>query len=158
MESMMGSRSRPFSVSWYSTRGGTSANVWRSTIPSSSSARRRSESVRGLMPASERSSSQKRDRPSERSRTSSRVHLPQTTSAVRQTGHVGSPATPNTLPTEARCSAAGLRVGRGVRPLALVPGHDLAGLESVHRPRGEELAELGLHVLVDLDLVAHDAA
>src|SRR5688572_30998299 len=38
----------------------------RSTIPSSSSARRRSESVRGLMPASERSSSQKRDRKSTR--------------------------------------------------------------------------------------------
>src|SRR6476660_2040674 len=42
------------------------------------------------MPASERSSSQKRERPSERSRTSRSVHLPQMTSAVRQTGHVGS--------------------------------------------------------------------
>src|SRR3954451_15458734 len=71
-------------------------------MPSSSSARRRSERVRGLMPARERSSSQKREQPSARSRTSRRVHLPHTTSAVRQTGHVGSPATPNTLPNEVR--------------------------------------------------------
>ena len=60
---MIGSSARPFSVSAYSTRGGTSGKVWRSTIPSSSSARSRSESVRGLIPASERSSSQKRERP-----------------------------------------------------------------------------------------------
>src|SRR3954454_20005613 len=59
-------------------------------MPSSSSARRRSESVRGLMPCSERSSSQNRERPSARSRTSSSVHLPQTMSAVRQTGQVAS--------------------------------------------------------------------
>ena len=90
----------PFRVSAYSTRGGTSGNVWRSTMPSSSSARRRSESVRGLMPASERSSSQKRERPSARSRTSRRVHLPQTISAVAQTGQVSS-HTPKTLPNEA---------------------------------------------------------
>ena len=57
-------------------------------MPSSSSARRRSESVRGLMPVSERSSSQKRERPSARSRMISSVHLPQTISAVRQTGQV----------------------------------------------------------------------
>src|SRR4051812_25103859 len=38
------------------------------------------------MPCSERSSSQNRERPSARSRTSSSVHLPQTMSAVRQTG------------------------------------------------------------------------
>ena len=55
-------------------------------MPSSSSARRRSESVRGLIPSSERSSSQKRLEPSARSRMIRRVHLPQTTSAVRQTG------------------------------------------------------------------------
>ena len=55
-------------------------------MPSSSSARRRSESVRGEMPSSERSSSQKRARPSARSRITSSVHLPQTMSAVRQTG------------------------------------------------------------------------
>ena len=75
MSSMIGSSARPFSVSAYSTRGGTSAKVWRSTMPSSSSARRRSDSVRGLMPASERSSSQKREQPSARSRTSSSVHF-----------------------------------------------------------------------------------
>ena len=50
MSSMIGSSARPFSVSAYSTRGGTSGKVWRSTMPSSSSARRRSDSVRGLMP------------------------------------------------------------------------------------------------------------
>src|SRR3954467_1897640 len=63
-------------------------------MPASSSARRRSESVRGLMPASERSSSEKREQPSARSRTSSSVHLPQMISAVRQTGQVSSTGTP----------------------------------------------------------------
>ena len=58
---MIGTSARPFSVSSYSTRGGTSGKVWRATMPSSSSARRRSESVRGEMPSSERSSSQNRD-------------------------------------------------------------------------------------------------
>src|ERR1700744_4508349 len=56
-------------------------------MPSSSRARSRSDRVRGLIPSSERSSSQKRAFPSARSRTIRRVHLPQTTSAVRQTGH-----------------------------------------------------------------------
>src|ERR1700722_4726975 len=88
MSSTIGNRARPFSVSAYSTRGGTSGKVWRSTIPSSSRARNRNESVRGLMPANERSSSQKREQPSERSRTNRSVHLLQTISAVMQTGHV----------------------------------------------------------------------
>src|ERR1700754_3363374 len=88
MSSTSGTRASPFLVSAYSTRGGTSGKVWRSTMPSSSSARRRSERVRGLIPSSERSSSQKRALPSARSRISSRVHLPQTTSAVLQTGQV----------------------------------------------------------------------
>ena len=101
MSSMIGSSARPLSVSAYSTRGGTSPNVWRSTIASSSSPRRRRDRVRGLMPASERSSSQKRERPSDSSRTSRRVHLPQTISAVRHTGHVSSTAISIvTLPTE----------------------------------------------------------
>ena len=43
-------------------------------------------SVRGEMPASEPSNSQQRERPSARSRITSSVHLPQTMSAVRQTG------------------------------------------------------------------------
>src|ERR671915_2613932 len=86
MSSISGTSASPFDVSEYSTRGGTSGNVWRSTMPSSSSARRRSERVRGEIPASERSSSQKRERPSARSRIIRRVHLPQTMSAVRQTG------------------------------------------------------------------------
>ena len=68
------------------TRGGTSGNVVRSTTPSSSSALKRRERVRGEMPSSERSSSQKRERPSARSRMTRSVHLPQTMSAVRQTG------------------------------------------------------------------------
>ena len=92
MSSMIGSSARPFSVSAYSTRGGTSGKVWRSTMPSSSSARSRSERVRGLIPESERSSSQKRECPSARSRTSSSVHLPHTICAVMHTGHVSSSA------------------------------------------------------------------
>ena len=76
----------PSSVSAYSTRGGTSGNVSRATMPSSSSARRRSESVRGEMPSSERSSSQKRARLLGEVADHSSVHLPQTMSAVRQTG------------------------------------------------------------------------
>src|SRR3954468_14078627 len=91
---MIGTSARPFSVSAYSTRGGTSGNVVRRTMPSSSSARRRSDSVRGEMPPSERSSSQKRERPSARSRTMSSVHFPQTISAVRQTGQSGSGIAP----------------------------------------------------------------
>src|SRR6188474_737955 len=87
MSSTNGTRATPFSVSAYSTRGGTSGKVWRATMPSSSSARNRSDRVRGLIPSSERSSSQKRLRPSARSLITKSVHLPQTTSAVRQTGH-----------------------------------------------------------------------
>src|SRR5829696_4880707 len=83
---MIGTSARPFTVSAYSTRGGTSGKVWRATMPSSSSARSRSDSVRGEMPASERSSSQNRERPSARSRITSSVHLPHTMSAVLQTG------------------------------------------------------------------------
>src|SRR5262245_33567543 len=86
---MIGTSARPFSVSWYSTRGGTSGNVWRATMPSSSSALSLSESVRGEMPSRERSSSQKRQRPSARSRITSSVHLPQTISAVLTTGQSG---------------------------------------------------------------------
>src|SRR4051812_28397023 len=56
-------------------------------MPSSSSALRRSERVRGLIPSRERSSSQKRIESSARSRMIRRVHLPEITSAVRQTGH-----------------------------------------------------------------------
>src|SRR5262245_15061131 len=46
------------------------------------------ESVLGLMPASERSSSLKRRGPSARSRSITRVHLPGTIWAVARTGHV----------------------------------------------------------------------
>src|SRR3954471_10086923 len=108
MSSMIGRSALPLSVSAYSTRGGTSANVRRSTMPASSSARRRSERVRGLMPASERSSSENRERPSARSRTSSSVHLPQMISAVRQTGQVSSTGTP-TLYQVKCCRTGGLR-------------------------------------------------
>ena len=88
MSSISGTSAWPLSVRAYSTRGGTSGYVWRSTIPSSSSARNRRDRVRGLMPCSERSSSQNRERPSARSRITRSVHLPHTISAVRQTGHV----------------------------------------------------------------------
>src|SRR4051812_42888206 len=86
MSSMSGIRARPFSVSEYSTRGGTSGKVLRSMTPCSSRARSRSDSVRGLMPSSERSSSQKRQQPSARSRISRIVHLPERMSAVAVTG------------------------------------------------------------------------
>src|SRR3954452_20401595 len=89
MSSTSGARAWPLAVSEYSTRGGTSGKVWRTTMPSSSSARRRRERVRGLMPWSERSSSQKRARPSARSRITSIVHLPQMMSAVAQTRQFG---------------------------------------------------------------------
>ena len=92
MSSTIGASARPFSVSAYSTRGGTSGKVSRTTMPSSSSARSRSERVRGEMPSSWRSSSQKRDCPSDSSLTSNNVHLPQTISAVRQTGQEESEA------------------------------------------------------------------
>src|SRR4051794_4344691 len=164
---MMGSRSRPLSVSWYSTRGGTSANVWRSTTPSSSSARSRSDNVRGLMPASERSSSQKREVPSERSRTRSRVHLPQTTSAVRHTGQVGSLATPNTLPNEVQASGGRSVPGgppgriRGAHAVlergdlvALVVGQREAEDVDVLRPA---LVGAGLRQHADLGLVEQPA-
>src|SRR5689334_7477710 len=88
MSSIRGASASPFSVSAYSTRGGTSGKVRRTTTPSSSSARRRRERVRGLIPSSDRSSSQKRLVPPSRSRMMKRVHLPQTMSAVRQTGHL----------------------------------------------------------------------
>ena len=60
----------------------------RSTTSSCSSARSRSDSVRGLIPASERSNSQKRERPSARSRMIRSVHFPHTMSAVAHTGQV----------------------------------------------------------------------
>jgi hypothetical protein len=46
------------------------------------------------MPVSDRSSSENRDAPSASSRTSSRVHLPHTTSAVRQIGQSSATGTP----------------------------------------------------------------
>jgi hypothetical protein len=82
MSSISGSSAWPFGVSEYSTRGGTSEKLCRTTIPSSSSALSLSESVRGLIPVSERSSSQKRERPSARSRMIRIVHFPQISSAV----------------------------------------------------------------------------
>ena len=102
MSSTIGSSAWPLAVSAYSTRGGTSPNVCRSTIPSSSSARNRSDSVLGEIPANDRSSSQNRLCPSARSRISNRVHFPQMMSAVWQTGHVGSTGIwPITIPSEA---------------------------------------------------------
>src|SRR3954452_24841321 len=83
---MIGTSASPLSVSEYSTRGGTSGKVLRSTIACSSSARRRSDSVRGEMPPSDRSSSEKRVRPSARSRTRRIVHLPERISAQAVTG------------------------------------------------------------------------
>src|SRR5881398_140925 len=86
MSSINGTSASPFGVSAYSTRGGTSGYVRRSTTPQSSSARSRSDSVLGLIPSSERSSSQKRHAPSARSRITRSVHLPEMISAQRLTG------------------------------------------------------------------------
>src|SRR6184192_1775767 len=86
MSSINGTSASPFGVSAYSTRGGTSGYVRRSTTPQSSSARSRSDSVLGLIPSSERSSSQKRHAPSARSRITRSVHLPEMISAQQLTG------------------------------------------------------------------------
>src|ERR1700733_3886117 len=158
MSSMIGSRASPFSVSAYSTRGGTSGNVWRSTISCSSSARNRSDSVRGLMPASERSSSQKRERPSARSRTRSRVHFPHTISAVLHTGHVSSTAISSlTLPTEVPCAAA-----RGIDGCAPVRsgGSVLSPLDArrMQLGGGERRAGFGLAAVLDRGHVLHRRA
>src|SRR4051812_30132506 len=151
---MMGSSASPFSVSWYSTRGGTSGYVRRSTMPSSSRARRRRLSVRGLMPSSERSSSQKRERPSARSRTRSSVHFAQTTSAVVQTGQ-SLLVTVNTLPNEVRAARERPRAPpeRGPRSVrARSPLSDVAELLSLR-----EGLQLLQRLVLDLaDALARD--
>src|SRR5919198_538457 len=137
MSSISGSRAWPFAVSEYSTRGGTSGKVLRTRMPSSSSARKRSERVRGLMPLSERSSSQKRERPSARSRMIRIVHLPQIRSAVAQTGQVSklseairiplndsSGITSRTEVMERRLSAAKVRQETAQTAAALVAAGD----------------------------------
>src|SRR5436853_3283858 len=123
MSSMIGASAFPFSVSVYSTRGGTSGNVFRSTIPCSSSARSRRDSVRGLIPSSERSSSQKRQHPSARSRISRMVHFPERMSAVAVTGHAA-------LAITSKSVVGALAV------LALIPAAALGGVESTVRISG----------------------
>src|SRR5271156_4802217 len=89
------------------------------------------------MPASERSSSQKREVPSARSRISRSVHFPQTISAVLQTGHVSSTAISTvTLPTEV--TPGGPRPGDGT---------DLGGHGERRRGLGLALALGGGDVL-----------
>src|SRR3989442_6122872 len=165
MSSMIGISARPFSVSAYSTRGGTSGKVWRSTTPSSSSARRRSESVRGLMPASDRSSSQNRERPSARSRMINSVHLPHTMSDVAHTGHVSFVAITcgcyrKTLRTEVRRGRRGSAAEQAAQPAATARGGHaaLGGLHEHPALPGEgdlealprSLADEGLDVYVGL--------
>src|SRR5688572_14917498 len=67
-------------------------------IPCSSRARSRRESVRGLIPLSDRSSSQKRIESSARSRMIRSVHFPEMMSAVRQTAHSSSNTHPRIPP------------------------------------------------------------
>src|SRR4051794_41754124 len=111
-------------------------------MPASSSARRRSERVRGLMPANERSSSEKRLCPSARSRMSSSVHLPQMISAVRQTGHVSSTATPILYQLKL-CGPALLRFGEVVHRRAALAVRCEQQLEVVRAARdGQCLVEL----------------
>src|SRR6478752_4839982 len=78
-------------------------------MPSLSSAERRSESVLGLMPTSERSSSLKRLVPVVRSRMMSNVHLPLTMLAVRATGHTSESLSSQVLAAVAVSSASALR-------------------------------------------------
>src|SRR5262249_43238328 len=92
---MIGSRASPLAVSSYSTRGGDSAKLCRSTIPSSSRARRRSERVRGLIPAHECSSSEKRRGPSDKSWTRRAVHLAPMISAHAATEQLWSGPAPS---------------------------------------------------------------
>ena len=87
ISSMMGRSAVPFSVSSYSARR---AAACFSMISSCSRTRRRSESVRGLMPGQERSSSEKRRGPSERSWTMIAVHFEPMMSAVQATAHSSS--------------------------------------------------------------------
>ena len=77
----------PFWVSSYSARR---AAVCFSMRPSCSRTRSRSESVRGLMPGHERSSSEKRRGPSDRSWTMIAVHFEPMISAVQATAHSSS--------------------------------------------------------------------
>src|SRR4051794_9273818 len=111
-------------------------------MPSSSSARRRRLSVRGLMPSSERSSSQKRERPSARSRTSRSVHFAHTTSAVAQTGQV-SLVTANTLPNEAWS-----QVGPGQGGLGGAP--DASPRPPRDHPRVAETSIIRVQLEIDL--------
>src|ERR671919_1037370 len=97
-------------------------------MPSSSRALRRSERVRGLIPSSERSSSQNRSDESAKSRMIRRVHLPETTSAVRHTGHsrsITSQDSGKALLCEALTWGAGLTRRRLLRddPIDLVDLH-----------------------------------
>src|SRR5690242_470387 len=78
-------------------------------MPSPSSAERRSESVLGLIPTSERSSSLKRLVPVVRSRMMSNVHLPLTMLAVRATGHTSESLSSQVLAAVAVSSASALR-------------------------------------------------
>src|SRR5690242_6793439 len=145
---MIGTSARPFSVNSYSTRGGTSGNVRRVTMPSSSSARSRSESVRGEMPSSERSSSQKRARPSARSRITRSVHLPHTMSAVRQTGQ-SELATHlfylNASQTEVRFGQPCAGSGQRDRDVSLLraPHHGEGEVAALHVEGIEEVVEAG---------------
>src|SRR3954462_739597 len=135
MPSMIGTRPSPFDVSEYSTRGGTSGNVLRSTMPCSSSARSRRDRVRGEMPSSDRSSSQKRERPSARSRIRRIVHLPERISAQAVTGQLSMTSESVVLATERiEEAAAPTAAERPANPaLARLDQHPARALEG-HLP------------------------
>src|SRR6185437_9277520 len=78
-------------------------------MPSLSRAERRSESVLGLMPTSERSSSLTRLVPVVRSRMISNVYFPLTMLAVRATGHTSESSSSQVLAAVAVSSASALR-------------------------------------------------
>jgi hypothetical protein len=154
MPSMIGISARPFSVSVYSTRGGTSANVLRSMIPWSSSARSRSDSVRGLMPSSERSSSQKRQQPSARSRISRIVHLPERMSAVAVTGQLVRIASISVVTALLIASPATASVGSPVRISGATPYPNGCGITGQQTPSSEAEPQVAANPLDPNQVIA----
>src|SRR5215208_6095449 len=98
MLSMTPSSASPFSVSLYSTRGGISAKHALVMTPASSRRRKRSESVLGLIPPSERCNSLKRRQPDARSRTISGVQRSPINAAVRSIGQQALASCPIDVP------------------------------------------------------------
>src|SRR4051794_38377658 len=155
MSSMIGASARPLAVSEYSTRGGTSGNVLRSTIPCSSSARSRSDNVRGDMPSSERSSSEKRVRPSAKSRIRRIVHLPARISAHAVTGQHSITSESVVLATERVEEPAAAPERTAHAAFARLDEHPARALERDLPRLARTAADQRLHADVGLERGAH---